>query len=119
MPYQLLVDGGLNKERTRFTIRLEAKKELFADRAAGAPFIAYAFTAKELVVRHYAVVAGASVEDSWPLDLFDDGKYHFSVYGPNGFFRDFLGGGNDPAVDLRLDYERVNKSEPALTGRWK
>jgi phospholipase C len=117
LPYQLLADGGLNKERNRFTIRLDAKRDLFADRAAGAPFIAYAFTAKELVVRHYAVAAGESVEDSWPLDVFDGGKYHVSVYGPNGFFRDFRGDGTDPAVDLRLDYERANDGEPALTGR--
>jgi phospholipase C len=117
LPYQLLVDGGLNKERTHFAIRLEAKNELFADRAAGAPFIAYAFTGKEVVVRHYTVAAGESVEDNWPLTVFDGGKYHCAVYGPNGLFREFLGDGNDPVLDLRLDYERASARAPALTGR--
>jgi phospholipase C len=117
LPYQLLADGALNKERTRFVIRFEARKDLFGERAAGAPFIAYAFTARGLAVRHYTVAAGESVEDSWPLALFDVGKYHLVVYGPNGFFRDFVGDTKDPAMEVRLQYERANGSEPALTGR--
>jgi phospholipase C len=97
-------------------LRFEAKKDLFGDRAAGAPFIAYAFTAKGVIVRHYTAVAGGSVEDSWPLDAFKGGEYRFRVHGPNGFFREFRGDANDPAVDVDLRYARARMNEPALTG---
>ena len=116
LPYQLIVDGALDKDRAHFVIRFEAMKELFGNRAAGAPFIVYASTSKGLMVRHYAVVAGESVKDSWPLDSFEKGQYHFRVHGPNGFFREFLGDGNDPLIDVSFDYLRIKPNEPTLSG---
>lgn len=116
LPYQLLVDGALDADRTRFVIRFEAQKELFGARAAGAPFIVYAATAKGTTVRHYAVAAGGAVEDSWPLGDFEKGEYHFRVHGPNGFFREFTGDGRDPLVDVSFEYLRVKANEPALSG---
>lgn len=116
LPYQLIVDGALNKDRSRFEMRFEAGKELFGDRAAGAPFIVYAFTAKGLAVRHYTVAAGASLADTWQLTDFKSAEYHLRVHGPNGFYREFHGDANDPAVDMNLGYQRVKMSEPALSG---
>lgn len=116
LPYQLLVNGALNKDRTHFVIRFEAKKDLFEKRAAGAPFIVYAQTVNGLTVRHYTVAAGESLKDSWPLDAFEKGLYHFRVHGPNGFFREFLGSGSDPFVDVSFDYLRTKPNESALSG---
>src|SRR5207247_2105478 len=73
--------------------------------SAGSPFIVYAFTGTGTVaVRNYAVEAGQRLEDSWPVAGFDGGTYHLRAYGPNGFFREFRGSGDDPAVDIELAY---------------
>jgi phospholipase C len=110
------VDGALDRDHNRLTVRFEAKTDVFGARAAGSPFIAYAFTATGVEVRHYAVAAGGRLEDSWPLAAFDGGRYHLRVHGPNGFFRAFLGSAGDPALDLRLEYARARPTGPALTG---
>lgn len=44
---------------------------------------------------------------------FENGLYHLRVYGPNGFYREFLGDDNDPLVDVECGYERKGK---AFTG---
>jgi len=102
LPYDLHADGALNADRTEFRIRFEARVGSFGERAAGAPFIAYARTAEGLKVRHYAVAAGESVDDSWPLVNFRNGRYHIRVHGPNGFFREFAGGATDPKTEITL-----------------
>ncbi|HEY1685381.1 MAG TPA: phospholipase C, phosphocholine-specific [Tepidisphaeraceae bacterium] len=101
LPYELYVGGSLSPDKSKFTIRMEAAKNRFADRAAGCPFTVYARTAKELVVRNYAVVAGDALEDSWAMGDFANGVYHIQVYGPNGFYREFMGGADDPVLDIR------------------
>jgi phospholipase C len=114
LPYELSADGKLNRERTRFVVRFEAKKDRFGDRAAGAPFIAYAVTDQGTSVRHYTVAAGDFVEDSWPLDAAQ--KYHLRVHGPNGFFREFVGGSDNPPVDVTLSYHHNEPNGSVLTG---
>ena len=42
-------------------------------------------------------VAGDSLTDEFSLTDFGN-QYHFCVYGPNGFFREFKGSQNDPLV---------------------
>ncbi len=117
LPYQLEVEGALSEDKSRFTIRFAAKKELFGDRSAGSPFIVYAIGAKAAALpRNYAVAAGEQLEDSWPLDLFDNKAYRLHVYGPNGFFREFSGDDKQSKIDIRFDYVRVNGHKPALTG---
>lgn len=114
LPYELFVDGALNKDRTHFRISFQADNTIFGDRAVGAPFILYAKTAQGLTVRHYAVVAGTSVEDTWPLETFAEGVYHLRVYGPNGFFREFTGDKDDPQVEVSLGYYRPDaKAQPS------
>jgi phospholipase C len=39
----------------------------------------------------FAVKAGSMLEYRWPLQSFEGGLYHLRVYGPNGFFREFIG----------------------------
>lgn len=108
LPYELTVDGALNGPRTEFTIRFEARQDRFGNRAAGAPFTVYAIgSTAATTVRNYAVAAGEHLEDSWPLSEFPNGRYHLRVYGPNGFFREFQGSGEDPHVDLHFDWSHT------------
>ncbi len=107
LPYELIADGSLNGPRTEFTIRFEARKDRFGTRAAGAPFTVYALGSKSPVtVRNYAVEAGETLEDSWALTEFANGRIHLRVYGPNGFFREFTGGADDSHIDFHFDGAR-------------
>jgi phospholipase C len=117
LPYQLTVDGSLNRSRTHFKIRFEAGNTLFGPRAAGAPFTVYALgSSAKVTVRNYAIEAGKHLEDTWALSDFAGGRYHLCVYGPNGFFREFTGAGDDPPVDLRFECVRVQGEPLTLTG---
>jgi phospholipase C len=103
VPYELAVNGKSSSDGESFTIEFVAGNELFGNRAAGAPFIVYARTAPDnLEIRNYAVAAGDRLSDFWPLADADDGAYHFSVYGPNGFYREFRGTRSDPSVSVRI-----------------
>lgn len=117
LPYELYVDGSLNAERDRFVIRFKAASERFGERSAGSPFIVYARRAEgEMTVRNYAVAAGDQIEDSWALADFANGAYHLEVHGPNGFFREFVGSGEDPLLEVHLGYARANGLGGALNG---
>ncbi len=107
IPYQLSMNGELDKNKSQFVLNFEAKKDQFDDRAAGAPFTAYATTATGLTVRHYAVGPGERLEDSWDLKAFEKGRYLIRVYGPNGFFREFAGGADDPTVQVSVETNRL------------
>jgi phospholipase C len=105
LPYELYVHGALSDDRSQFTIRFEVKNEVFADRAAGCPFTVYARTGpKAMSVRNYAVTAGDTLEDSWATSDFAGGKYHLQVYGPNGFFREFIGAGESEPLKIHAQY---------------
>jgi phospholipase C len=111
LPYELAVDGGLSADRARFAIHFAAGKKRFGDRSAGAPFTVYARTSKDdLQVRNYAVEAGESLADSWSLSDFQGGDYHLAVYGPNGFFREFVGNSREPHLDVYSDKSKADRS---------
>jgi phospholipase C len=117
LPYQLAVEGSLNRSRTHFTIRFEAGNTLFGPRAAGAPFTVYALgSSAKVTVRNYAVEAGKRLEDAWALSDFAGGRYHLRVYGPNGFFREFTGTAADPSIEMRFGCVRAHGEPPTLTG---
>jgi phospholipase C len=112
LPYELHVSGTLDKNKKSFNFIMEARKELFKDKAAGAPFNIYAY-GKEWSTRTYVVAPGESVKDSWPLDLFENGNYHFRVDGPNGFMREYKGNVNDTLL-IDIGYQ-VDKNK-VMTG---
>ncbi|WP_020472006.1 phosphocholine-specific phospholipase C [Zavarzinella formosa] len=117
LPYQLVVDGKLNEKRTHFTIKFASLNEAFGDRSAGSPFTVYAMhAAGNMKVRNYAVEAGEHLEDSWALADFEGGRYHLRVAGPNGFFREFIGGADEPQTSIEINYTRAKKDGPELTG---
>lgn len=116
LPYELSADGALTSDGAAFEIRFAASRKLFGKRAAGAPFRVYtpgrvrAANSDAFQMGRswdYAVAAGDSLSDRFPLRLFDAGAYHLCVYGPNGFFRKFRGGSSDPQLQVSL----LNTSE--------
>jgi len=64
----------------------------------------------------YAVKAGTAMKESFDLSMFSGGKYDIAVHGPNGFFRQFTGGGNDPAIKVRCFHETNKEVRNELTG---
>lgn len=115
LPYELAADGSLSSDRQSFVIRFSAGRELFGERAAGAPFRVYA-PGKMRVdgdsehfengrAWDYAVSAGDRVSDTWQLKDFEAEHYQLCVYGPNGFFREFRGGIHDPGLQVNLRSE--------------
>ena len=117
LPYELVVDGGLNAERTHFVIHFEARNEMFGPRSAGSPFIVYALVGPGAMrVRDHAVEAGERLHDAWSLADFEGGRYHLRVYGPNGFFREFKGTAKDPEASIVLDYCRSESPGHKLSG---
>jgi phospholipase C len=126
LPYQLYVDGGLSADRKSFGIRFEAKNEVFGKAACGSPFHVYApgkYRTEENPDQYqavrawaYTVKAADHLEDEWPLDAFESDQYHLRVYGPNGFFREFIGNVNDPDIDISCNYETRTGSKNILTG---
>jgi phospholipase C len=63
--------------------------------------------------RFYAVAAGDRIKDAWSLADFPDGAYHLCAHGPNGFFREFRGTADDPALEISFVPGRQNGT---LTG---
>ena len=123
LPYQLYADGKLSADKKSFDIKFTADNKAFGDKATGAPFNVYApgkyvsfndpQKMESLRTWAYALTAGDSLTDSWPVHEFENDEYHLRVYGPNGFFREYKGNANDPNLDVTCDYEHISNK---LTG---
>lgn len=124
LPYELYVNGSLSGDRKRFEINMCAGKNIFESRSAGSPFSIYAPGGfkkegggyEEMRNWQYAVAAGDRLEDEWAIDDFETGQYHLIVYGPNGFYREFDGNQDDPAVAIECVYEKDTSNPKKLTG---
>ncbi|MBO0726826.1 MAG: DUF756 domain-containing protein, partial [Blastocatellia bacterium] len=64
---------------------------------------------------NYAVAAGDRLTDQWPLNEFETQNYHLRVYGPNGFFREYIGSRSDPPIVVKCEYEPAG--EGGLSGK--
>jgi phospholipase C len=130
LPYQLYADGKLGDDKKSFEINLQAKNEVFGKQSAGSPFIVYA-PAEYLSLEsekkkgnnfepvrawHYAVSAGDTLTEQWPLNNFKNNHYHLRVYGPNGFFREFAGNAKDPQISITCEYHRSGLTKNKLSG---
>ncbi|MFI5130351.1 MAG: phospholipase domain-containing protein, partial [Chitinophagales bacterium] len=108
LPYELYADGKLAADKKSFEISLRAGNKVFGDLAAGSPFHVYTpgkYQQEDVRAWSYAVGAGDALKDYWNLNHFENDNYHLRVYGPNGFFREFMGNENDPLVDIIGIYE--------------
>jgi len=123
LPYQLNVDGNLSDSKQTFNVDFSAGNELFAEQSAGSPFNVYApgkyasnndrnqQLFEDVKAWSYAVRAGDEIKAQWPLANFENNLYHLRVYGPNGFFREFIGDKNDPRISIQFRYE-IDKNDP-------
>lgn len=130
LPYELYVDGKVSDDKNSFEIIMQAKKDVFGENSSGCPFNIYA-PGKYISLEseengqqifepvrtwHYAISAGDSLKDQWPLDAFEDKNYHLKVYGPNGFFRELKGNNNDPMLIIDCRYQRSRLLKKNVTG---
>ncbi|NHH79823.1 phosphocholine-specific phospholipase C [Burkholderia gladioli] len=99
-PYELHVNGQLSNAGYTIT---------FANGGtAGAHFWVYTNDATAMP-RAYTVEAGKQLSDTWALDA--GGGYVVHVYGPNGYFRRFIGSASGEAAahpDLTTCYDVAN-----------
>jgi phospholipase C len=120
LPYELEADGGLTPQKDAFAIGFAARNRMFGARAAGAPFRVYALGSLQsrdgalpefasFQARDYAVSSGDAISDEWLLKEFHDRCYHLTVHGPNGFYREFRGDADDPALRVSLRPEIANR----------
>lgn len=101
LPYELHVSGAVSKDKKSFDFVMESRGTV------GAPFHIYAY-GKDFSTKCYAVASRAPLKESWSLDLFDNGEYHFRVDGPNGFMREFKGNVKDSAaISIAYEGEKV------------
>jgi phospholipase C len=118
LPYELYADGAFNKANGSFAMNFKAGNTVYGDKAAGSPFRVYAvkpYQNEKMRAWDYSAAAGDTLQDEWTLSNFDNGAYHFRVYAPNGFYREFTGDGNNPLVKINCSYERSNDGKK-LTG---
>lgn len=127
LPYELYADGRLSADKKSFEINFTAAADVFGKNASGAPFNVYA-PGKYLQEKDgqqvmddvrtwaYAVVAGDTIADTWPLEAFENSDYHLRVYGPNGFYREFIGSAADPEIEIECAYQHNPADRKKLTG---
>jgi phospholipase C len=120
LPYELAMDGAVDAGRGVFVLQLAAKNERFGARTAGAPYHLYSPVKwrDESEPGHcwdYAVAAGDRLSDEWKLADFEGGIYHLRAHGPNGFYREFHGDAQDPAVKISLTGTADGRAEIAVS----
>lgn len=123
LKYDLKVNGKLNTSLNRFEITFKADRELFGEESLGAPFHVYApgnYLNKEtgefeaVKTWAFAVRAGDELRFSWPMEEFEDGQYHLQVYGPNGFYREYMGSGNESVFEVECK-PRIKSQKASYT----
>jgi phospholipase C len=74
---------------------------------AGAVFHVYDRRHLDRIPRRYTVEAGKSLDDQWDTSA-DAGVYDLEVFGPNGFFRSFIGhvDSEEPAITILTDHKK-------------
>lgn len=120
LAYELYADGRLSPDGKQFEIRMTAGNQIFGEKSCGSPFTVYApnhFTDTKGNTESarnwsFAAVAGDTLAYEWPLEAFDKGNYHLTLYGPNGFFREFRGNKQDPQVQVNCQYETSVLKKP-------
>jgi hypothetical protein len=115
LPYQMYAEGKLSQDKKTFEINMRSGHEIFGSRTAGVPFKVYEM--KKFHIRDYAVAPGAQITDQWNMVYNDQqANYHFRIYGPNGFFREYTGNGQTTDLNIQCEYERKSRNKNKLTG---
>ncbi|MES2276270.1 MAG: phospholipase C, phosphocholine-specific [Bacteroidota bacterium] len=127
LPYQLYADGKLSADKKSFEVKFVAANKVFGDKTSGSPFNVYApgkyaSLANQAQMENtrtwaYALTAGDELTDTWPLHEFENNIYHLRTYGPNGFYREYIGDAGDPLIAIDCEYEKI--SDKHLSGNIK
>ncbi|WP_222537419.1 phosphocholine-specific phospholipase C [Pedobacter polysacchareus] len=121
LPYQLFADVHLNPAKKTIQIDLESGKGNFGQKLVpvGAPFLMYSranYQQKRGKTWNYAVIAGDQISDHLKISDFEKDNYHLCINGPNGFFRQFKGNAQDPALKTSCGYEVAGMLTKKSTG---
>lgn len=120
LKYDLKVIGRLDDSTNSFEIKFKADQELFGAESLGSAFHVYApgnywntETRKFEAVKTwaFAVKSGDELKFNWPLKEFENEEYHLQVYGPNGFFREFIGTASAPKLEVTCQ-PKMSKNKP-------
>lgn len=103
LPYELTADAATSGSGV--SISMSAAMSRFGPASAGSGFVVHAYGVRGagrdgMAARHYAVAAGESVADEWPLSMFEGGVVDLVVRGPNGFVREYRGKPADATVEV-------------------
>lgn len=115
IPYQLYADGHISADKKSFEIKLKSGNTIFGKDSVGSPFMVYApgkYKGEDVKVWNYALKPGDALNDSYKIENFENGNYHLRTYGPNGFFREYIGNANDPLVDVQCEYQLDKNKKP-------
>ncbi len=119
LPYELYVHSVFNKEKNYVELSFSAGNKVFGKKATGSPFRVYAMNPYQndsLKSWDYSVAAGDILQDEYKIEDFENGNYHFRVYGPNGYFREFTGDAKNPLLKIKCTYESARLNPSRLTG---
>ncbi len=113
LPYELYAEGILTLDASAFELRLAAGNKLHGKNSAGAPFNVYLRNLKPgtegevngMRAATYAVRAGDTLTQQFPLALFAQARYEIEVLGPNGFYRSFTGSQSRNPLEAHLEHE--------------
>lgn len=114
LPYEPSVNAQVGKTGDILQLSFKAGNQLFGAKAGGIPFRVYAMKPYHNEVLRswdYSVAAGDKLSDDWQLAGFENNAYHLRVYGPNGFYREFMGDKTNPKLNVSCEYE-VKSSKP-------
>jgi phospholipase C len=100
IPYQLYVEGKQDKDI--FRMQFSNRQDVFGERSAGAPFIVYNMM-DNAPPRNYVLLPGDDLADEWKTGS----NYHFRVYGPNGFYREFTGNKTNSLIEVACAYQQT------------
>lgn len=128
LSYELYADGHLDMTQKVFSVAFQAADDVFGESALGAPFNVYApgnylqdvqgGEPAFLPVKTWpiAVQKGDTLAYKWPLAHFEGDGYHLRAYGPNGFFREFMGLKTNPDLHILCGYQKKRGLPKTLSG---
>jgi phospholipase C len=102
LPYELYADGQLSLDGKSFVLTMKAGTAAHGNSSMGAPFNVYHRDSGEMTAGTYAVKAGDTLTQSFPVK---NGRYSVDVHAPNGFFRSFQGSAELPLA-VQMTYEQ-------------
>jgi phospholipase C len=111
LPYEPVVNA---QSGDALQLSFKAGDRLFGAKSSGIPFRVYAMRPyRNEILRSwdYSVAAGDTLTDDFKLADFENNTYHMRVYGPNGFYREFIGNTANPKLKVSCEYE-IKSSKP-------